>query len=338
MRRERAQLGVIAAAASSAGRRMTAQRADDDHYWLVANRLLAGRVIPFLGAGANLCDRPDQTPWDKGRFLPSGFELAQYLGDQSRYPSDATSDLLQVSQYVDAVLGEQVLYEYLHSAFDADYPPTGLHVLLADVGRLLRERGQTPLVVLTTNYDDALERAFDDIGEPYETLWYEAKRGDACGYFMQRRGDKVAAIRKPNETLLPDHSVILKLHGAIDRGDARGDSYVITEDNYIDYMTRTDIASRIPVTLRERMESSHLLFLGYSLRDWNLRVILNRIWGRRSLDLKSWAVQREQTNARLSEIEQKLWRDRGDVDLVYVPLDEYVVKLRAEVGGEPVAA
>jgi SIR2-like domain len=317
---------------------MTVQRADDDHYWLVANRLLAGRVIPFLGAGANLCDRPDETPWSKGRFLPSGFELAKYLGDNSRYPSDATTDLLQVSQYVDAVLGEQVLYEYLHSAFDADYPPTGLHVLLAAVGRILREREQAPLVVLTTNYDDALERAFEAIDEPYETLWYEAKKGDACGYFIQRRGDKLVPIRKPNETLLPAHTVILKLHGAIDRADAKGDSYVITEDNYIDYLTRADIAGRIPVTLRERMENSHLLFLGYSLRDWNLRVILNRIWGRRSLDLKSWAVQREQTNPRLSEIEQRLWRDRGDVDLVYVPLQEYVANLRGHLGEDALAA
>jgi hypothetical protein len=236
------------------------------------------------------------------------------------------------------VLGEQVLYEYLHSAFDADYPPTVLHMLLADVARMLRERGQGPLLVLTTNYDDALERAFEDANEPYETLWYEAKKGDTCGYFMQRRGDKVVPIRKPNETLLSPHAVILKLHGAIDRTDARGDSYVITEDNYIDYLTRTDIAGRIPVTLRERMENSHLLFLGYSLRDWNLRVILNRIWGRRSLDLKSWAVQRAQTSARLSEIEQKLWRDRGDVDLVYVPLNEYVSNLRGHLDEDPLAA
>ena len=33
----------------------------DDHYWLVASRMLAGRVVPFLGAGANLCGRPGRT-------------------------------------------------------------------------------------------------------------------------------------------------------------------------------------------------------------------------------------------------------------------------------------
>lgn len=318
---------------------MSSAPATDDHYWLVAGRLLAGRVIPFLGAGANMCGRPERTPWRMGgEFLPSGAELAEYLGRQSRYPPDATSDLLQVSQYVDAVLGEHVLYEYLRDAFDANYPPTALHRLLADVARMLRERDRPPLLVLTTNYDDALERAFDEQQEPYQTLWYEAKQGQTCGYFMHRRDDKVVAIRKPNETLLADHAVILKLHGAIDRDDAKGDSYVITEDNYIDYLTRADISSRIPVTLRERLEDSHLLFLGYSLRDWNLRVIFKRIWGQRRLDLKSWAVQRELASPRLSEIERQLWRDRGEVEVVYEDLAAYVTGLRGQMDEPSLAA
>jgi hypothetical protein len=79
------------------------------------------------------------------------------------------------------------------------------------------------------------------------------------------------------------------------------------------------------------MEDSHFLFLGYSLRDWNLRAILRRIWDDRPLASRSWAIQRRQPGSRLSEIEQKLWRDRGDVDLLYVELDEYVAKLRAEL-------
>jgi hypothetical protein len=97
---------------------------------------------------------------------------------------------------------------------------------------------------------------------------------------------------------------------------------------------RGDIRNQIPITLREQMADSHFLFLGYSLRDWNLRVILHRIWGAATLDLKSWSIQVERANARLSEIDQKLWADRGDVDVLYVPLDEYVEKLGEEVRAE----
>ncbi len=301
----------------------------DDHYWLVANRLLEGRVVPFLGAGANLCGRPHDSEWAVGRrFLPSGAELAAYLADLSRYPEEAEADLLRVSQYVDAVLGERALYEYLRTAFNADYPPNALHRLLVDVAVRLRERGRPGLLVLTTNYDDALERAFEEANEPYQVLWYDAKRGS--GHFMHRANGKVSPIRKPNETLTGDRALILKLHGAVDRTDPDVDSYVITEDDYIDY------EERIPVNIRARMADSHFLFLGYSLRDWNLRVILSRIWDGRRLASQSWAVQRE--SGRLSAIEKKLWQSRGDVELLYVELDEYVANLRAELPAQIRAA
>ena len=315
---------------------MSIQRADDDHYWLVASRILAGKVVPFLGAGANLCGRPDGEPWRLGRYLPSGPELAEVLARYSRYPVPGDGDLLRVSQYVDAVLGERALYEYLRTTFDADYPPTSLHEFLAELPAALRRRRAPPLLILSTNYDDALERAFDALDEPYDLLWYEAKKGAACGRFMHRSEQGTVAIRRPNEyTALAAHgrTAILKLHGAVDRTDPKGDSYVITEDNYIDYLTRGDISGQVPITLRDQMADSHFLFLGYSLRDWNLRVILHRIWGQQALDLKSWAIQREQVNPKLSEIEQKLWADRGDVDVLYIPLGEYIENLRGEVDG-----
>jgi hypothetical protein len=132
--------------------------------------------------------------------------------------------------------------------------------------------------------------------------------------------------------------VILKLHGAIDRLNARRDSYVITEDSYIDYLVGGDVGEQIPASLIERMEDTHFLFLGYSMRDWNLRVILKRIWGARQLDLKSWAVQRAPTDDGAREVEEALWRDRGDVDLLYVPLKEYVPRLEEKLFGRNAAA
>ena len=118
---------------------------------------------------------------------------------------------------------------------------------------------------------------------------------------------------------------------AIDRGDSKRDSYVVTENSYIDYLSGRDVGEQIPFALRERMADSHFLFLGYSMRDWNLRVILNRIWGAQQLDLKSWTVQREPENDGAKEIEEALWRDRGDVQLLYVELKDYVERLDAEL-------
>ena len=37
----------------------------------------------------------------------------------------------------------------------------------------------------------------------------------------------------------------------------------------------------MPVSLAAKLRRSHFLFLGYDMADWNLRLILNRIWGER---------------------------------------------------------
>jgi SIR2-like domain len=308
--------------------------ADDRHYARVAELLVDGAIVPFLGAGANLCDRPDEASWELGRFAPSGGELAATLAANSRYP-DRDLDLLRVSQYVDAVLGEGRLYRYLHDVFDSNYPPTSLHRFFARVPALLREKQRPQLLVLTTNYDDLVERALADAREPYDVVWYEAKRGTLQGRFLHRPPEgEVVPIERPNEytDLAPEErTVILKLHGAVDRSNVRGDSYVITEDSYIDYLVGGDVGAQIPFTLLERMADSHFLFLGYSMHDWNLRVILNRIWGAQQLDLKSWAVRRAPDDAGAREVEEALWRDRGDVDLLYVPLRDYIGRLEGEL-------
>jgi hypothetical protein len=308
--------------------------AADLHYDLVATELAAGMVVPFLGAGANLCDRPDEVPWELGRFAPSGSELAATLADSGKYPA-SDLDLLRVSQYVDAVLGEGRLYSYLRGVFDSNYPPTSVHRLVARLPSLLRERGSLPPLLLTTNYDDLLERALAEAGVSFDVVWYEAKRGPLHGRFLHRTPDgEVVPIERPNEytgLALESRPVLLKLHGAVDRSNAKGDSYVITEDSYIDYLVGDDVPGQIPFTLVERMEESHFLFLGYSMHDWNLRVILNRIWGGRQLDLKSWAVQRAPTDEGVRMVEEALWRDRGNVDLLYVPLKDYVARLENEL-------
>jgi class 3 adenylate cyclase len=308
---------------------------DERHYWLVAGLIADGLVVPFLGAGATLCDRPPEAGWEPGRYLPSGGELARLLAERSRYPDPADGDLLRISQYVDAMLGAGRLYGYLRSVFNVDYPPNSLHRFLASLPPLLRERGLPQQLLITTNYDDLLERAFAAAGEPYDVVWYEAKKGSLRGRLLHRPPDgEPVAIELPNKYTalsLDERPVVLKLHGAVDRTDPKRDSYVITEDNYIEYLSVGDIGPQIPMTLRERMADSHFLFLGYSMRDWNLRVILNRIWGEQQLDLKSWAVQTPPTDASTNEIEQTLWRHRGDVDLLYAPLNEYVGRLAAEL-------
>jgi hypothetical protein len=303
------------------------------HLGQVAGEILAGTVVPFLGAGANLCGRPEEVTFVPGQFdwLPSGGELSRYLAELFKYQYENPDDLLRVSQYVSLTVGAMPLYRELRRLFNGDYPPTGLHRFLAELPSILREHHpEAPpyQLIVTTNYDDLLERAFRQRGEPFDLVTYDAE-GPYRGKFTHRphQGEPVT-ILQPNAYLAlttSERTVILKIHGAVDREDEDRDSFVITEDHYIDYLARMDVSQLFPVTLVRILRRSHCLFLGYRLRDWNLRVILNRIWGDERLRSKSWAVQ-----IRPDEVDIELW-NRRDVRILDVSLEAYIDGLREEL-------
>jgi hypothetical protein len=301
----------------------------ETHYRIVAKAIAEGRVVPLLGAGVNMLGRPSGAAWEQGQYLPSGVELAAYLAGLFDFPPDELPDLLRVSQYITVMTGSGPLYEKLHQLLDADYQPTKVHTLLAAVPAFLRRQGLIRYqLIVTTNYDDALERAFKAAGEEFDLVSYIAE-GQHRGNFLHVPPDGATRlIERPNEynaLSLSKRTVILKIHGAIDRLDPERDSYVITEDHYIDYLTRTDISHLVPASLAARLRRSHFLFLGYSLADWNLRVILHRIWGEQELSYRSWSIQLNP-----KPIEEGFWRKRG-VEILHAPLEDYIDALAAHL-------
>ncbi len=303
----------------------------DTHYQLILQAITNGRLIPLLGAGVNLCGRPIGKIWQRGNSLPSGGELSAYLAEKFAYPDTDKWDLVRVSQYIAVVTGSGPLYEELHKLFNINYEPTPLHQFLATLPGALRTKGYAPnsQLIVTTNYDDVLERAFRAANESFDVVTY-ITTGEYRGKFwhLPPDADRAILIKRPNEYrgVSPDkRTVILKIHGAVDRVDADHDSYVITEDDYIDYLTRTELSSLVPVTLAAKLKKSNFLFLGYGLRDWNLRVILHRIWGQQKLNYSSWAIQLNPP-----PIDQKLWSKR-DVEVLSVDLATYIEGLRARI-------
>lgn len=303
----------------------------DEHYDHVAEALGYGAVVPLLGAGANVCDSNRQQ-WQPGENLPSGAELSRHLARKNHYPGADLDDLARVSQYAQAKRGDGVLYDQLHSVFTDSYSYTAVHRFLAGLPHQIESRGgqRRHQLIVTTNYDDALEQALSDAGEPYDLVWYSAtgQRSGVAGKFLHRAPDgTVKVIKRPNEyrVSVEDRTVILKIHGAVSRGDRTEDSYVISEDHYIEFLTHASLHELIPKTLLATLLNSHFLFLGYSLRDWNLRVILHQIWSEREQSRDSWAIQHH-----VQDIDRVLW-DARDVRLQEVSLDAYVEELSRRV-------
>jgi hypothetical protein len=303
----------------------------ESHYRIVTAQLWRGRVVPFLGLGLSLMGRPMEAGWSGpgGQWLPSGSEVAQYLAYRYDFPirSEAV-DLLRVAEYVRVMVGKASLYDALREIYDRDYLPSDGHHFLASLpGRLRRAGVPGDMLFLTTNFDDTLERAFHQEGEPFDLISYIA-HGPNRGRFRLYPAEGPPRVIRSGLKL--ERSVILKLHGGVDRADPDQDSYVLTEDDYIEYMVHAARSEFLPAALRARLSKSGLLFLGYSMRDWNMRLLLRLIWGGSELvPYKSWAVLLNP-----DPVDTQTWHERS-VEIFDVRLDDYVRGLDQILAANP---
>lgn len=304
----------------------------DPPYGIICNRLKAGRVIPFLGAGASFVERPSGGKWDAARpmFLPSGLELAHFLADEAEFPSTDPADrgdLAKVSSYYADIAGRRTLRERLREVLNHEYQGSLLHELLAAV--------PAPLVIVVTNYDSLVEKAFRAAGKPYDLVVYPSDRKDIANAILWwPQGAREPLVRAPNELDidLDNTTVIYKMHGTIIHEAAEWDNFVITEEDYVEFLSRMTASAAIPSLFYPHFRDRSFLFLGYSLRDWNLRVILKNLskyFSRRAANidddedqLPSWAIQRHP-----SELERQLWKKRK-VNIFDVALDEFAKKMQ----------
>jgi hypothetical protein len=257
-------------------------------YELVRDKLRRGLVIPFLGAGASMVRRTAESVWvsPENAFLPKAAELADYLERRAGYPSNAPPELTRVAQYFEGVAGRPGLDDDLNEVFARAYEPGPLHLYLAD----------SPCKVLvTTNYDWLLERAFAIRRKSYHHVAY--RNGAPTLYYRSFDGltGRLAEPQEvvPNELVIKKDGlpIIYKMHGSADLEVAERGSYLITEDDYVHFLARMVANTAIPSLFAEHFKSSHLLFLGYGLQDWNLRVILHKIWQEWPSRRAAWAIQ-----------------------------------------------
>jgi DNA-binding SARP family transcriptional activator len=281
--------------------RSAAADADRTHFEDVATALLAGRLVPVIGV-------------DTGT-------LADELARRFDYREEG-GDLARVAQFVALTKGAGPLHDELRTLLDASAAPTSVHRFFAALPRALRARGLPHQLLVTTSYDLALEQALLAAGEEFDVVSYIASGRDRGRFFHRDPSGETHVIELPNlyatELSLERRTIVLRLHGE--------ERYVVTEDDYIRYLERGDVAAAVPVALAAKLRRSHFLFLGYGMREWNLRLVLDRISAGEPLGYRSWAVVGE-----VRPLERQFWQER-DVDLLEQPLDEYVDALAQYVG------
>ena len=245
--------------------------------------------------------------------------------------------LQYLSQYV-YLTQEGELYDQLCKLGDR---PNQLHKFFAKLPRIMREKGYYPPypLIVTTNYDRALEQAFEDAKQPFDLVFYSnAIEPEKPDMFVHRKQDgTLHKIREPNKyegLSFNERPVILKLYGTSDQiREIEGESVVITEEHYIEYLVTRDLSSLLPPKLLKRLRAQqpNMLFLGYPLGNWNQRIILHRIWQNLTSTKRYiwWAIQPNP-----EPLAQKLWKSYNVV-LHNVILKDYLTELEQKVRDIP---
>ena len=291
---------------------------DEPLYPALLDELRLGNAIPFLGAGASRVGFQEGGP----KFLPTGSELANQLADYANFPLSELGDrgdLSKMSSYLVDGINRDALRRKLRSVFTgADaHNTTPLHRLLAAVA--------DNLMIVTTNYDTLLEQAFTEAGKPYDVVVYPADNEDFTnGVLWWEHGADEPRKLKPNQidpALLGKTNIIYKMHGTVRPDADRWDSFVITEEDYVTFLYR--MRNAVPSAFRTYFSERAFLFLGYGLRDWNLRLLLKQVSNPK---MKSWAILHEP-----SFFERTLWQGRN-VKIFDMRLEDFVAAMEQRLG------
>jgi hypothetical protein len=288
---------------------------EEPPYGIILPLLLTGKVVPFLGAAASKVN-------GNGAAVqpPSGTDLAEELARRSRLPSDDPRDrrdLARVSSYYVDVSNRDSLRSELRRVFVNDqYCCNELHRLLAHIA--------DRMVIVTTNYDTLLEQAFREEGKEYDLLVYPADNDEyANGMLWWEHGKEEPRKLKANEiddAEIGRRNLIYKMHGSVSATSSDWDSFVITEEDYVEFLARKRNA--VPTAFRRFFKDHFFLFLGYGLQDWNFRVLLKEVSGAGNT---SWAILKNP-----SLLDQALWGQRK-VKLYDLLLEDFVAELKKEL-------
>jgi hypothetical protein len=312
-------------------------------YKIIAECFRNHTIVPFLGSAASFVGAP-------GTRFPDAAGLAAMLAEQSEYPGSPKDPLTKIAQYLEEVPADRsFLLDVIGSKFfempTADYQ-TAATGFLRQLAPPIR-----PRLVLTTNYDTLVERTLEAVGHRYITISHVLKGSKYAGRLLCSESlgsdaePMILTLRDLEERLIeldaqePPYTVVYKMHGTALRyrgtatTDAQAesaiDSVVLTENDYIEFFAQ-DLFRRIPARIVEQLRVGRLLFVGYSLADWNFRVMLRKLQSIQRQQAGSlqrhWAFLLEP-----DDVEVRFWERRG-VNVYSASLDTVLASLSDHLG------
>jgi hypothetical protein len=340
---------------------MALKKLDEGDYDHIAKRIHKGNCVPFLGAGVNVSSQergyqglplandvaihlvadawkklseaqlrevtgharvyiqrrlvqaianPPLSDDEMWALTPQELDSRlEAIGPLSTLLSASLPDLARVAQHVELKRDTPYLVEQLQELLaDQNRQPSQILTLLASLPFKL---------LITTNYDRLLERAFGT--KPYVPV-VQPVEGFNENELTEVNNRLAAITRDP---------VIYKIHGSFPDPAKPNDevsSLILTEENYIQFLSVVgDKAAGIPTQITQRLSHGTILFLGYSLEDWDFRMIhkslIESLPGKDQR--KSYAIQ-----LKPPEFWVNYW-DRKGVTIVDMDVYDFAAELEA---------
>lgn len=222
----------------------------------IAKIVESGHCILFLGAGVHH-PPPARSPYEypEEERPPLGGSFSKHLASlcsfAEKFPAESSLNLQRVSLCYEQTESRESLVEEIRRAVERGKSPSPVIQGLAEL--------PFPLIV-TTNYDQLFERAF--------------RKTEKNPYIEYYRKEEF--VRVPEHTPAADRPFLFKVHGDIDYPE----SIVITDEDYIHFILRMsdkDPYHPIPETFRYHLKRWPTIFIGYSLMDYNLRLLFKTL-------------------------------------------------------------
>lgn len=284
---------------------------DEPDFWVpvLYTRLKSGRIwyVPGFGESGDFADQ-----WralcnyvNDGNFIPilgpdlsaqvcgDTTEMAQTFAKQYSYPMSVNdhSDVARVSQFIEhnTLKGKETLVQAVRNYWGMEALrrfPDVFEALGPDddpmdaVVRKLLEDEDNPYTILAglgtaslyvnANADTLMERALKlcktpRTPTPVATVWRDERRANSPNAEVVQtdiKGD-------------PKAPVLYYVFGTCKAEEI--DTWVLTEDDYFDYLINMHKHDLMPTDIGSRLNFSALLFLGFHLDDWKSHVLFRMI-------------------------------------------------------------
>lgn len=282
----------------------------------LARRIVDGRVVFFLGAGAHL----DST-LSAREFYRSLLKDYQF--------SDEDIRRAEVAQYMIDLEGKPEAWAAAKQKLVTGCGQMGrVYGFLAELPGLLRLAGREDNArqwFLTTNYDVVMEETLAGRDEKFHLLYYQVD-GKYEGRFVHRDLDgSIWVIERPQNVRDLDGaaSVIVKLDGGIPWVKHIPETVAVSPLDFS--ISAGRLPTALPEAIRQALRTRSLLILGSSLRDPHVQRLVRWSAGNTRV-VKTWAVLRDVTDDA-----KKFWSAAG-VELIDCELAHFVHGLRNEIG------